>query len=241
MKTSINETREFIDKLLEAYPEKTRKKRARHIQVKDGESKEDCASKCPIKSNVKSVPGVMTARGCAYAGSKGVVWGPIRDVVHLSHGPVGCGYYSWSTRRNLAQGKPGVNNFVPFQFTSDFQEQDIVYGGAKKLEEIGREIKELFPEARGISIQSECPIGLIGDDIEASAKVMEEELGMPIIPVRCEGFRGVSQSLGHHIANDSVRDHVLGKGTVDDPTPYDIAIIGDYNIGGDAWASKKIL
>ena len=76
----------------------------------------------------------MTARGCAYAGSKGVVWGPIRDMVHLSHGPVGCGYYSWSTRRNLAQGTPGVDNFVPFQFTSDYQERDIVYGGAQRLE-----------------------------------------------------------------------------------------------------------
>jgi len=241
MSAPINETREFIEELLKAYPEKTRKKRAQHFRVKEAEIKEGCESSCPIKSNVKSIPGVMTARGCAYAGSKGVVWGPIRDVVHLSHGPVGCGYYSWSTRRNLARGKPGVDNFVPFQFTSDFQEQDIVYGGAKKLEEIGREIKMLFPQAKGISIQSECPIGLIGDDIEASAKVMEEELAIPVIPVRCEGFRGVSQSLGHHIANDSVRDHVLGRGTLPDPGPYDVAVVGDYNIGGDAWASRKIL
>ena len=49
---------------------------------------------------------------------------------------MGCGQYSWGNRRNLAKGKPGVNNFVSFQFTSDFQEQDIVYGGDKKLEQI---------------------------------------------------------------------------------------------------------
>jgi len=59
--------------------------------------------------------------------------------------------------------------------------------------------------------------------------------------VRCEGFRGVSQSLGHHIANDTVRDYVLGKGELAESTPYDVAVIGDYNIGGDAWASVKIL
>jgi nitrogenase molybdenum-iron protein alpha/beta subunit len=35
----------------------------------------------------------MTIRGCAYAGSKGVVWGPIKDMIHISHGPVGCGQY----------------------------------------------------------------------------------------------------------------------------------------------------
>ncbi|HEY3347384.1 MAG TPA: nitrogenase molybdenum-iron protein alpha chain, partial [Nitrospirota bacterium] len=151
------------------------------------------------------------------------------------------GHYSWSTRRNLASGKPGVNNFVPFQFTSDYQERDIVYGGAEKLATICREIRQLFPEAKGISIQSECPIGLIGDDIEASAREMRAELGIDIFPVRCEGFRGVSQSLGHHIANDVIRDYALGKGTLAEQTPYDVAIIGDYNIGGDAWASKKII
>ena len=246
MSRTVKETKAFLEELLGTYPEKTRKKREGHLAVKEscGDTStggESACSTCAVKSNVKSIPGVMTARGCAYAGSKGVVWGPIRDMVHLSHGPVGCGYYSWSTRRNLAQGKPGVDNFVPFQFTSDFQEQDIVYGGAQKLETICREINTLFPEAKGISIQSECPVGLIGDDIEASAKKMNDELGIDVIPVRCEGFRGVSQSLGHHIANDTIRDHVLGKGTLADPGPYDVAIIGDYNIGGDAWASRKIL
>ena len=53
---------------------------------------------CAIKSNIKSIPGVMTIRGCAYAGSKGVVWGPIKDMIHISHGPVGCGQYSWAAR-----------------------------------------------------------------------------------------------------------------------------------------------
>lgn len=235
MNAAVAKTQEIIDEVLKAYPEKTRKKRALHIKPNDP------SGGCAVKSNVKCIPGVMTARGCAYAGSKGVVWGPVKDMVHLSHGPVGCGQYSWATRRNLASGKPGVDNFVPFQFTSDFQERDIVYGGDKRLEVILREIKSLFPLAKGISIQSECPIGLIGDDIEAVAKKMTKELGMPVIPVRCEGFRGVSQSLGHHIANDSIRDHLLGKKKLENKTPYDVALIGDYNIGGDAWATKELL
>jgi len=46
----------------------------------------------------------MTIRGCAYAGSKGVVWGPIKDMIHISHGPVGCGQYSWAARRNYYIG-----------------------------------------------------------------------------------------------------------------------------------------
>jgi len=233
---AIEEGKKIISEVLEQYPEKTREKRAKHLAVNDSS-----CSTCDVKSNVKTIPGVMTARGCAYAGSKGVVWGPVKDVVHISHGPVGCGHYSWSGRRNLADGIPGVNNFVPFHFSSDFQERDIVFGGDKKLEKIITEINGLFPLNQGITVQSECPIGLIGDDIEAVAKKSTVEIGKPVIPVRCEGFRGVSQSLGHHIANDSIRDHVLGKKELANPTKYDVALIGDYNIGGDAWETKRLL
>ncbi|WP_407307172.1 nitrogenase molybdenum-iron protein alpha chain [Desulfosporosinus sp. SB140] len=238
---SIMETTDFrkkvVEEVLEIYPQKAQKNRRQHITVKENN---ECAS-CAVKSNAKTVPGLMTARGCAYAGAKGVVWGPVKDVTHISHGPVGCGYYSWANRRNLAEGEVGIDNFVPFLFTSDFQESDIIYGGDKKLEKIIHEIVELFPNTKGVSVLSECPVGLIGDDIESVARRMSEELKLPVIPVRCEGFRGISQSLGHHIANDAIRDHLLGKGPEREVGPYDIGIIGDYNIGGDAWASKKIL
>ncbi|MBF0554842.1 MAG: nitrogenase molybdenum-iron protein alpha chain [Nitrospirae bacterium] len=239
MSTLTQQTQKMIDEVMEAYPEKTRKLREKHVRPNDPTG--ECGSACAVKSNVKSRPGIMTIRGCAYAGSKGVVWGPVKDVVHLSHGPVGCGQYSWWSRRNYSNGITGVDNFSAMHITSDFQERDIVFGGDKRLAKICREIKEMFPLAKGISIQSECPVGLIGDDIESVAKKMTEELGIPVIPVRCEGFRGVSQSLGHHIANDSIRDHVLGKNTLEKVTDYDVNLIGDYNIGGDAWASRRIL
>ncbi|GGF59602.1 nitrogenase molybdenum-iron protein subunit alpha [Paenibacillus albidus] len=239
MGLDIEANEQLIGEILKAYPEKARKDRQKHFQVNTPESINSCT--CTLKSNMKSRPGVMTIRGCAYAGSKGVVWGPIKDMVHISHGPVGCGQYSWGTRRNYANGMLGIDNFTAMQVTSDFQETDIVFGGDKKLEVICREIKEMFPLAKGISIQSECPVGLIGDDIEAVSKKMAAELGIPIIPVRCEGFRGVSQSLGHHIANDAIRDFIMGKRELAETGPYDINIIGDYNIGGDAWASRILL
>ena len=246
------ELENLIAEVLEAYPAKSAKKRAKHLSVTTVTEEEPdpvtgIASKCDAtKSNIKSIPGVMTIRGCAYAGSKWVVWGPIKDMVHISHGPVGCGQYSWSQRRNYYTGATGVDSFVTMQFTTDFQEKDIVFGGDKKLEKTIDEINELFPLANGITVQSECPIGLIGDDIEAVARKKHKDIGKTIVPVRCEGFRGVSQSLGHHIANDAIRDWVLEKPASDaakayEPGPYDVNIIGDYNIGGDAWASRMLL
>ncbi|MDG4603161.1 MAG: nitrogenase molybdenum-iron protein alpha chain [Defluviicoccus sp.] len=228
----------LIEEVLESYPEKTAKKRSKHLSVA-----QDGASDCGVKSNIKSIPGVMSIRGCAYAGSKGVVWGPVKDMVHISHGPVGCGQYSWSQRRNYYVGTTGVDSFGTMQFTSDFQERDIVFGGDKKLKKMIDEIEELFPLNKGISVMSECPVGLIGDDIEAVAKERGTAIGKPVVPVRCEGFRGVSQSLGHHIANDAVRDFIFDKREPEafESTPYDVVIIGDYNIGGDGWSSRRLL
>ena len=240
--TLLQSQQAAIAEVLEAYPDKAKKTRAKHLGVDTPEGvKGACDS---TKSNKQTVPGVMSQRGCAYAGSKGVVWGPIKDMIHISHGPIGCGQYSRAGRRNYYVGTTGVDSFVTMNFSTDYQEKDIVFGGDKKLKAAMAELDELFPLNNGISIQSECPIGLIGDDIQAVAKAYKKESGKPTIAVSCEGFRGVSQSLGHHIANDMIRDEVLTDNSYKkdfESTPYDVAIIGDYNIGGDAWSSRILL
>ena len=155
--TTVEDRKGLIQEVLDAYPDKAKKRRSKHLNVT-----EEGASDCGVKSNKKSVPGVMTTRGCAYAGAKGVVWGPVKDMIHVSHGPVGCGYYSWSGRRNYYVGTTGVDTFGTMQFTSDFQERDIVFGGDKKLDKLIDELEVLFPLSKGTTIESECPVGLIG-------------------------------------------------------------------------------
>jgi nitrogenase molybdenum-iron protein alpha chain len=147
------ETQALIQEVLEVYPEKAKKDRAKHLAANDQSI--DQSKKC-ITSNRKSQPGVMTVRGCAYAGSKGVVWGPIKDMIHISHGPVGCGQYSRAGRRNYYVGMTGINTFGTMNFTSDFQEKDIVFGGDKKLDKIITEIETLFPLAKGVTVQSDA-------------------------------------------------------------------------------------
>lgn len=91
--------KELIQEVLTVYPEKTAKRRAKHLNVYEAGR-----SVCGVKANLKSIPGVMTIGGCAYAGSKSVVWRPIKDMIHISHGPVRCDQYSWGTRRNYYAG-----------------------------------------------------------------------------------------------------------------------------------------
>ena len=111
----IEAREKLIEEVLAAYPDKSGKRRRKHLAVAksatDEAQTEGALSECDVKSNIKSIPGVMTIRGCAYAGSKGVVWGPVKDMVHISHGPVGCGQYSWSQRRNYFN-RHGRGEFV---------------------------------------------------------------------------------------------------------------------------------
>ncbi|MCP2936183.1 nitrogenase iron-molybdenum cofactor biosynthesis protein NifE, partial [Salmonella enterica subsp. enterica serovar Typhimurium] len=88
-------------------------------------------------------------------------------------------------------------------FTTDINELDVIYGGEKRLFKSVKEIIEKY-DPPAVFVYQTCVTALIGDDIEAvSKKTSKEYAGHTIVPVRCEGFRGVSQSLGHHLANDA--------------------------------------
>jgi nitrogenase molybdenum-iron protein alpha chain len=223
------------EKILDNYTAKVFKNRKDHIvQLEEsGVSQE-------IAANSRSVPGMMINRGCCYAGCKGVVLGPLRDVVTITHGPVGCGFYSWGTRRNKANNPDG-RNFIQYCFTTDMQESDIVFGGEKKLKQAIKEAVELFhPEC--ILICSTCPIGLIGDDIQAVATWAQEIFKIQCVAFSCEGYRGVSQSAGHHIANNGLMKHIIGTGNaVAHAGKHTVNILGEYNIGGDGWETSRVL
>lgn len=223
------------DDLLEKYSSKVFKNRKNHItQLELGEEAD------AIAANTRTVPGIATARGCCYAGCKGVVVGPMKDVVIITHGPIGCAFYSWGTRRNKAKAEEGGQNFIPYSFCTDMRPTDIVFGGEKKLEEGIDEIMEMF-SPKAIFICSTCPIGLIGDDVQAVARRTEKKYGITAVGFSCEGYKGVSQSSGHHIANNGLMRQIIGVGDKKPTAKYSVNILGEYNIGGDGWEEERIL
>ncbi|MCS7008310.1 MAG: nitrogenase component I subunit alpha [Chthoniobacterales bacterium] len=221
-------------KMLEGLPAKTLRKRSKQIIENDPEKPPE------IAANTRTIPGIITQRGCTYAGCKGVVMGPIPDILHLTHGPVGCGYYSWLTRRNLVKVPPGQPNFLQYCMTTDMQEDHIVFGGEKRLAEAIREAYRIF-KPKAIAVYATCPVGLIGDDIHSVCKQAKEELGINVFGFSCEGYKGVSQSAGHHIANNGVFKHMVGLDDTPVEHPFKINILGEYNIGGDAWEIDALL
>lgn len=226
----------FKEEVLTAYPSKVGKKRAKSIVVNDPDSIPQ------IQANVRTIPGIITQRGCTYAGCKGVVLGPTRDIVNITHGPIGCGFYSWLTRRNQTRpNSPEEENFIPYAFSTDMQDSNIVFGGEEKLKQAIREAYELF-HPKGIAIFSTCPVGLIGDDVHRVARQMKEEFpGVNIFGFSCEGYRGVSQSAGHHIANNGLFENLIGRNDeIKGKYKFRVNVLGEYNIGGDAFVIEDL-
>jgi nitrogenase molybdenum-iron protein alpha chain len=232
--TAIPDPNAVREEMLKIYPPKTRKKRAKQIVISDPGTPPE------IAANTRTIPGIITQRGCTYAGCRGVVMGPIYDLLQITHGPIGCGFYAWMSRRNLARPKPGETNYMQYAMSTDMMEDQIIFGGEKKLRQAVLEAYEIF-KPKAIAILATCPVGLIGDDIHAVAREMKAKLGINVMAFSCEGYKGVSQSAGHHIANNGVFKNIIGLDDQPDPHEYTINILGEYNIGGDAWEIDMLL
>ena len=228
---------EVKKELLARYPAKVARKRAKQILI--NEALENGTPE--ISANVRTTPGIITMRGCTYAGCKGVIMGPTRDIVNITHGPIGCGFYSWLTRRNQTNAGPDGENYMTYCFSTDMQESDIIFGGEKKLERAIQEAYDLF-HPKSIAVFATCPVGLIGDDIHTVTKRMKEKFGdCNVYAFSCEGYKGVSQSAGHHIANNQVFRHIVGENDVPKEGEFKINLLGEYNIGGDGFEIDRVL
>ncbi|BCG97488.1 MULTISPECIES: nitrogenase iron-molybdenum cofactor biosynthesis protein NifE [unclassified Mesorhizobium] len=176
-----------------------------------------------------------SAGGCAFDGAK-IVLQPITDVAHLVHAPLACEGNSWDNRGAASSGP----TLWRTSFTTDLTELDIVMGqGERKLFKAIREIKETYaPPA--VFVYSTCVTALIGDDIEAVCKRAAEKFGLAVVPINAPGLAG-SKNLGNKLAAEALLDHVIGTVEPDDAGPYDINILGEFNLSGEFWLVKPLL
>ena len=193
-------------------------------------------------ANTRTIPGILTMRGCGYAGCKGVVLGPTRDILQITHGPIGCGFYSWLTRRNQTRPKTtGDANYMPYALSTDMQEDEIIFGGEKKLKKAIEEAIAIF-HPKAIGIFSTCPVGLIGDDVHAVAREME--LKYPDVNIFGFHARDTRESASRQAIilpitrflptwSEPLKRAKEGK--------FRLNILGEYNIGGDAFEIERIM
>ncbi len=183
--------------------------------------------------NKQLAPGAA-AGGCAFDGAK-IALQPITDVVHLVHGPINCEGHSWDGRGSKSSGPLLYRT----SFTTAITEQDIIFGGEKHLYKAIKEVVEKYnPPA--VFVYQTCVPAMIGDDLEAVCKAAATKLGKPVIPINVPGFVG-SKNLGNKLAGEALLDYVIGTEEPAETTPYDINIIGEYNLSGELWQVKPLL
>ncbi len=193
--------------------------------------RKDRIGHCVIKGNDNIIPicekpthpGDFSERSCTFHGARIIINSHIKNVVHIIHSHVGCAYYSWDYR-------PSTYSYC---FTTDMKEEDVIFGGEKKLYNAIIDVAmEFKPDA--IFVYETCLSALIGDDINAVVKNACKELkklnlNMPVLAFNCAGFRGKTQNKGHIIANKKLFE-LIGTKKLDSSHPYDANIIGDFSV-----------
>ncbi|SEA72347.1 nitrogenase molybdenum-cofactor synthesis protein NifE [Desulfuromusa kysingii] len=177
-----------------------------------------------------------TSGGCAFEGAQISLF-PYADAVHLVHGSMTCLGSSWETRTTKTswQGR----DFTQMGFATDISVNDVIFSGEKKLTGAIAYIVELYaPEA--VFVYSTCVTALIGDDIDQVCAQSAEKYGIPFVPVHAPGFVG-SKNLGSRLGGEAVFRHLIGTKEPDKVTPFDINLIGEYNVTGDMWQYSHLL
>jgi nitrogenase molybdenum-cofactor synthesis protein NifE len=191
-----------------------------HNHKKDGKGKNKSCTQV-------AQPGAAQG-GCAFDGAM-IAMVPITDAAHLVHGPIACAGNSWGSRGSLSSG----SKLYKMGFTTDLNENDVIFGGEKRLYKAIAEIHQRYTPA-AVFVYSTCVTALIGDDLDAVCQKAAEKVGIPVIPVNSPGFVG-SKNLGNRISGEALLDYVVGSREPEYTTPYDINLIGEYNIAGELW------
>ncbi len=178
----------------------------------------------------QSLAGSVSQRACVFCGSRVVLY-PIADALHIVHGPIGCAAYTWDIRGSISSG-PQLHRM---SFSTDLRKKDVVFGGEKKLESSLVELIAHY-EPKAAFVYATCIVGLIGDDIEAVCRRVTSKTGIDVIPVHSEGFAG-SKKDGYSAACRAL-GRLIGTGDVSDVPKMSINILGEFNIGGEAWVIR---
>lgn len=152
----------------------------------------------------------------------------VRGAAVVSHAPVGCGVNVSNHNilgRAVSEAR-GLPTHKVNMISSNIVEHDTIYGAAEKLRRAVREADRRFGP-RAIFIQASCASGIIGENLESVASEMEEELGYPVIPVYCEGFKSKIWSTGF----DAVFHGLLRK-LVQAPEGREKDLVNIFNFEG---------
>ena len=135
------------------------------------------------------------------------------DSVFIAHSPQGCiGCTTMATDGfRVGQAHRGVKLIKnPRIIVSNIDQNDVVFGGEKKLQEAIVYAGERY-NPKLIFIFTSCASGIIGDDVDAIVRDLQQTNKALLIPIHCEGFKSKVCASGFDAAFISIAKYILNK------------------------------
>ena len=149
----------------------------------------------------------------------------ISNSIHLIHGPSGCTYFSTMAVHTLNNVQ--IRQRCPQIYSTDFNENDVVFGGTEKIKSAILELHEKYaPEV--IFVYNCCVTEIIGENIEDICNSLQANNGINCIPVKSAGFKGNHQ-LGMKEAGKLLVSRLL-RDVTPEPIKRSINILGNMQI-----------
>nr|WP_314460387.1 nitrogenase component 1 [uncultured Clostridium sp.] len=137
----------------------------------------------------------------------------LEDSVFIAHSPQGCvGCTSMAVDQyRVGQAHRGVKNIKnPRIIVSNLDQNNVIFGGEDKLKKAVNDAVERY-HPKLIFVFASCASGIIGDDIDAILKKLQEETQALLIPIHCEGFKSKICASGFDAAFLSINQYLLKK------------------------------
>lgn len=129
----------------------------------------------------------------------------IQDALVINHAPVGCAADSVAGNANYKSGARlrGLEYSNVQVISSNLDENDTVFGATDKLRDTIRQAHARY-RPKAIFVTASCVSGIIGEDIQSVLDELGPELGIPLVPAYCEGFKSKVWASGFDAAFHAV-------------------------------------
>lgn len=134
----------------------------------------------------------------------------IVDAAIVHHGPAGCAVTAMGTANNNDQlaAKLNLDNSRSAYVSTDMNESDTIFGATENLRDVIRETQRRY-QSSAVFIGASCVSGVIGEDLESVSRDLAEELGVPVAPVHCEGFKTKIWASGFDACHHALLTHIV--------------------------------
>jgi nitrogenase molybdenum-iron protein alpha chain len=134
----------------------------------------------------------------------------IKDTVIIIHAPIGCSssLACINIFNRFGQITRGRAPLTGKWISTNLTDAEAIHGGEDKLKKAILEAEKRH-NPKAIFIYSSCVSGIIGEDIDAIIRKIQEEVSATVIPVYCDGFKSKVWASGYDGSFQGVLNHLI--------------------------------